>query len=292
MPRARPVDHAATHRAQAAAQRAAEQAGVVVRELEGVEELREASVTLKGIWGMVQAPFGVEVLRGMREAGNYLGGAFRGEQLVGASVAFLGYRHGELLLHSQITGVTPATQGRQAGFALKQFQRAWALGRGIGTIVWTFDPLVRRNAYFNLTKLGALGVEYFVDFYGPMDDELNTDEESDRCLARWELLAEQPAVAAQGGGAEPDVNALRERVPVILAEDPAGRPWTPGGRGEVLLAQVPADILALRQSDPGAARGWRTALRDTFGEAIAAGYVATGMSRDGWYVLEREGGGA
>ena len=44
---------------------------------------------------------------------------------------------------------------------------------------WTYDPLVSRNARFNLVKLGAVGTEYAVDFYGPMRDGVN-DGESDR----------------------------------------------------------------------------------------------------------------
>jgi len=33
-------------------------------------------------------------------------------------------------------------------------------------IAWTYDPLIRRNAYFNLVKLGARPVEYLRNFYG------------------------------------------------------------------------------------------------------------------------------
>jgi predicted GNAT superfamily acetyltransferase len=31
-------------------------------------------------------------------------------------------------------------------------------------VTWTFGPLVRRNAYFNLVKLGATAVAFHKDF--------------------------------------------------------------------------------------------------------------------------------
>ena len=71
--------------------------------------------------------------------------------------------------------VTRRGRGHQVGHALKMHQRRWALERGLSTITWTFDPLVARNAYFNLAKLGATPVHYYEDFYGELGDELGGD---------------------------------------------------------------------------------------------------------------------
>ena len=38
---------------------------------------------------------------------------------------------------------------------MKLHQRAWAAASGLTWITWTFDPLVRRNAWFNIEVLGA-----------------------------------------------------------------------------------------------------------------------------------------
>ena len=84
------------------------------------------------------------------------------------------------------------------GFELKQHQRRWCLERGVKTIEWTTDPLVRRNAYFNLTKLGARASDYLVNFYGAMTDGLNAGEESDRLLISWELESRRAAVGSRG----------------------------------------------------------------------------------------------
>jgi predicted GNAT superfamily acetyltransferase len=53
------------------------------------------------------------------------------------------------------------------------------------------------------------------------------------------------------------------------------------------MCQIPEDVLAWRRRDPGLAREWRSALRHTMGRAITAGYAATSMTRDGWYLVER-----
>ena len=72
-------------------------------------------------------------------------GAFAGTRMVGASAGFFSAPP-DPALHSHITGVAPGGQHRGIGFALKLHQRAWALARAVPVIVWTFDPLVARNA--------------------------------------------------------------------------------------------------------------------------------------------------
>ena len=70
-------------------------------------------------------------------------------------------------MHSHITGVLPEYQSHGLGRLLKQHQREWAFARDVGHITWTFDPLVARNAHFNLRVLGTRVTEYLVNHYGP-----------------------------------------------------------------------------------------------------------------------------
>ena len=100
---------------------------------------------------------GTELLRALAKSGNYVAAAYDGDTLAGACVGFFGPPP-EKELHSHVAGVAPAAMGRAVGYELKQHQRAWALQRGATRISWTFDPLVARNAYFNLAKLGAVPV--------------------------------------------------------------------------------------------------------------------------------------
>ena len=175
--------------ARAAAERAAARSGVRVRLLKDLDEVTAAEDLFQRIWAMDKGEPLVSrpLLRALAHGGGYVAGAFRDGSLAGASVGFLGKHEDGLHLHSHISGVAPKLQGASVGFALKQHQRWWALSQGLEEITWTFDPLVRKNAYFNLTKLGAGIVSYEPNFYGAMPDGINRGDESDRCPVSWRL---------------------------------------------------------------------------------------------------------
>jgi predicted GNAT superfamily acetyltransferase len=185
-----------------------------------------------------------------------------------------------------ISGVSSAAQGRGAGYALKLHQRAWAITHGIERVTWTFDPLVRRNARFNLTKLGATAVAYHDNFYGAMHDGVNRDDESDRCSASWEVSGPKAAAAAAAGAVTAE-DPEHGDAAIVLQADGAGAPVVTASSADRRVCWIPPDIVAMRAVDPGAARAWRMALRATLGAAMEAGLVATAMTRSGWYVLER-----
>ncbi len=204
--------------------------------------------------------------------------------MVGAVMGFFGMDADGVYLHSHILGVDDGHRSGNVGFALKQQQRAWALERGLNKVTWTFDPLVRRNAYFNVHKLGADASEYLVRFYGTMTDGINAGDDTDRLLVEWRLDDPRVVTAARERLREPDVDRLGERrATVVLSED--GRVTRPSGT-EVLLCATPADVVRLRREQPAAATAWRSALRDTLGAAMEDGYRVTGFTRSGWYVLE------
>jgi predicted GNAT superfamily acetyltransferase len=282
--------HPAAPSATSAATKAAAEAGVTITALTDAPGAHQAARLLAGIWASDQPglPISAHAVRALAHTGNYVVGAWSGPELVGASIAFLGAHHGRLQVHSHITGTAAAVQRSSIGFALKQHQRAWSLQRGIEEVTWTFDPLVRRNAWFNLRKLRAVATAYEADFYGPMEDGINADDPSDRCLVTWDLLA--PAVTAAAarsgpGGLDPDPAG-----PLLLDAGDDGRPVVaelgPVGAGPY-RCRVPADVEGLRASEPGLAGQWRLALRHTMGAAMAGGLVAAAVTRDGCYVLTR-----
>ena len=257
-------------------------AETVVRPLVEMDELARAADLLAAIWGFPQdqGPVPPELLRALAHSGNYVAGAWSDGALIGASAGFLGKHDNDTgpHLHSHISGVAPQHQGSHVGYALKQHQRSWALERDVSTIEWTFDPLVRRNAYFNLAKLGATIVAFERDFYGAMRDALNAGDETDRAVVRWDL--EAPATEPVDG----------QGAAVILQADDHGRPVADASVAPVLRAWIPENNLVLRDRDPALARGWRQALRETVGAALQRGYVATEMTRDGWYTLVTDAG--
>jgi predicted GNAT superfamily acetyltransferase len=209
------------------------------------------------------------LLRSLSHSGNYVAGVFDGDELIGCTVAWFGNigpggRPDQV--HSHITGVASPESNRGVGYAMKLHQRQWALDRGLETITWTFDPLVARNAYFNLCKLGATVTSYEPDFYGRLSDGLNTNQNTDRLLVQWDLRA--PWVEEQAT-LDGRTRTRRHVAPIPGAE----------------LISVPKDIGVLRASDPELAQQERLTVRKQFQSLMTQGYRVAGMSARREYLL-------
>lgn len=258
--------------------------GVEVCELHDLEELRSACELFAEIWGRAaDPPVAPELLRAISHAGGYVAGALSDGRLVGASMAFLGRDHGrkELLLHSHITGVHPSSQGLGVGLAIKRHQQRWAAEHGVSAITWTYDPLVRRNGRFNLTKLGAVGVEYLPDFYGEMADALNRSDPTDRLVARLDVDASERS--------DVDISGLVSSGAEMVIEVTDRGPSQPKkSSASIRLVQVPEDIVVVRESDPSQSLAWRMATREAMSRAFADGLAALRVSPDGWYVFAED----
>lgn len=261
----------------------------MISELKELNDIRALERLFADVWERPgQAPIGSDVLMALAHSGNYVVGGYVDELLAGGLVGWLGGSLPDPHLHSHILGVVPETQARGLGFELKQHQRMWCLDRGVKEVVWTFDPLVRRNAYFNLNKLGAEAHEYLVNFYGEMTDGINAREESDRILVSWRLDSQQAEEAAAGRPHDPSADDLeRWRIDALLAVGPGGEPVPGSTNARVVTCQVPDDIVTLRRSNPKLARSWRVAVRAALSKAFDNGYRISGVTRTGWYVLER-----
>jgi predicted GNAT superfamily acetyltransferase len=154
---------------------------------------------------------------------------------------------------------------------------------------WTTDPLIRRNAYFNLSKLGAFSPKYLVDFYGAMRDGINKGEDSDRLLILWRLDSQVVEAAAAGQPYELDIEKLRGwGSDAIVSVGAVGEPVVKASSARVLLCEVPHDIIAMRRENPELAREWRLAVRRALGGSLDAGYEISGATRSGWYVLQKQ----
>jgi predicted GNAT superfamily acetyltransferase len=228
--------------------------GVEIRELETVDEVFAAADVLAEVWGGDRGGMPPSLLRALAHSGNYAVGLYDAGRLIGASVAFFA-APAERSMHSHITGVLPGLQSRGLGRLVKRHQRAWALERGIGRITWTFDPLVARNAHFNLRVLGARATEYLMNQYGPMDDGVNRGDQSDRVMISW-----------------------------ALAAPPAP---TPDDADVVASVEVPHDIETLRREAPAEAAAWRMAVRDAFAACTADGLVVGGFDDVRGYLFVR-----
>jgi predicted GNAT superfamily acetyltransferase len=270
--------------AAAVAAAAAARSGVRTAVLDSVDELTTASALINQTW---PAEVSVSTLRALRKVGNYVGGAYRDDVMVGACVAFFGSA-GREELHSHLAVVAPAARSSGIGWALKVSQRAWAIEHGVARIQWTYDPLEARNAYVNLTKLAARPVEYLDNFYGDHGDGPEWVFPTDRLLVSWDLGGEQAVEAARGNrvAIEPTSSALPAAT--LLARGPSGAPREGSDHGEpVVLIAAPGDAMRIRASDPPLALEWRLLLRHHLGQALRSGSEMTGFTRDGFYVLRR-----
>ncbi|GGY09895.1 GNAT family N-acetyltransferase [Streptomyces anandii] len=273
----------------AAAQAAARTAGVDIRTLDGMSELAAVQRLYERVWrtGENHPPVAADLLRAMTKAGSYVSGAFEDGRLVGACFGFF-TPPARGALHSHIAGVLPRLRGRSVGFALKLHQRAWAMKRGADEICWTYDPLVRRNAYFNIAKLAADPSEYLPDFYGPIADDINRGDDSDRILVSWRLQSPDAELAGAGRPRLTSARVARAAGAVVgLGASTAGGPAAGRTDAPTVLVAVPEDVEALRVSDPARAAEWRTAVREVLGGLFSEGARVRGFDRAGWYVVDR-----
>lgn len=209
------------------------------------------------VWGM-RGMVPTEVIIATVHAGGYASLAWGGDQLVGASWGFLGAHGAQRTLHSHVTGVVPEHGSLGVGEALKRHQWAWAHEHDLDAITWTFDPLVRRNAYFNLVKLGAVVTEYHEDFYGSITDGLNQGERTDRLVVTWRVT-----------GCDGTAPVGRH---VDVAE------WS---------VPTPEDVESLRIVDRVAAHAWRVRQRADLRKAFSGEWKVAGLMNDGSYAVVR-----
>ena len=226
-----------------------------------VSTLRETKVALevcREVWG-AQAVQDVDLYFVAATHGGYLGLASLGAEPVGASFGLLS--NGGRGLHSHMTAVVSKHAGAGIGYGLKQHQRAWAADQGIETITWTYDPLVRRNAWFNLVRLGAHVSGYEVNYYGALGDAINGNDESDRLMVAWPVNAEPGSVV------EP------------LSTD--------------MLVPIPDDIETIRslensnRADRSESSQWRLRMRTNLHPRLTEGWQIVGLSAEYQYVLRR-----
>lgn len=172
------------------------------------------------------------------------------------------------ILHSHVTGVVAKYAGLGVGYALKMHQLQWAREHGYSTIGWTFDPLVRRNAWFNLVKLGAQVVSYHENFYGELNDSINQGEQSDRLLVHLDVDS-----ADEHGGS-------LTRGDFVEVSGPAD---------SYLYIGTPDDIEGLRGSDSAVANNWRRDQRQAFRALAAPEVRVVGLNSKYEYVVSLTG---
>ena len=221
---------------------------------------------------------GAPLLVAMEHAGTYVAGAFAGDEFIGVCAGFFGPPAARSL-HSHVAGVKGGSASKGVGTAMKLHQRAWCLDHDVAEMTWTFDPLVARNAAFNVRRLGATLDEYLVDFYGQMTDGVNAGRAPTGSWCAGTSTNPFPSVRA---------SPATRRIVLSVAED--HRPvFTAALRKEP--SPAPSSCLAtsspLRTSNPALAAEWRLALRGVMAPRWEEGWRPTAVGRDGRYLMEK-----
>ena len=225
---------------------------IVVRKCATLAEFQSCVALQRQVWG--EEDLEVEPVTLFVVAANIGGqvlGAFAGNELVGYTLAVVGWREGRPFLHSHHTGVHANYRDRGVGRRLKLFQREEALSREIRLIEWTFDPLELRNAHFNLNRLGAICRRYLPNFYGVTSSPLHHGLPTDRLVAEWHLDSAR-------------VVAAIEDLAVELKDVPA-------------TIELPSELEQWKQKSPDQVASVQSRVREEFGKWFARGYAAIGL---------------
>jgi predicted GNAT superfamily acetyltransferase len=257
--------------------------------------------------------------------GGIVIGAYSEDHLVGFVYGFPGLSatlDGYQFKHcSHQLGVHPDYRGQGVGFALKRAQWQMVRSQGFDLITWTYDPLLSRNAYLNITKLGAVCNIYHREWYGQMRDGLNVGLPSDRFQVNMWVNSKrvQSRLSYQPRRQLDLANYLSAGAEIInpTSLGNSGFPVPPSslfipsvndrklspqdGSGDndirdeitqaILLLEIPPDFLALKASDLQLAKDWRLHSRALFEKLFSLGYLVTdfiflpGKQSRSFYVL-------
>jgi predicted GNAT superfamily acetyltransferase len=273
----------------------------VIRVLESPEDMTAVEALQRAVWpGSETDVVPAHMLITAVHNGGLLVGAFADDQLIGFVFGFPGIEFtpdGPRPKHcSHMMGILPNQRDSGIGFALKRAQWQMVRHQGLDHITWTYDPLLSRNAYLNIAKLGAVCNTYRRSEYGDMRDGLNAGLPSDRFLVDWWIntrrvdrrlskRARRPLKLDDFSKAE-----LQPLYSLLLRADQLPQPpehFSPLN-GNLTLAEIPSNFSTLKDVDFSLARDWRFFSREVFETAFAEGYIVTDFIYDqarSFYVL-------
>lgn len=261
---------------------------VAIRPLASLADYAACVALQRVIWGNAFDIVGATILQISVDLGGIVAGAFdEDHRLVGFVFGLTGLDDDDNVVHwSHMLGVRLDVRDSGVGRKLKEYQRRELARRQIGRMYWTFDPLIAKNAHFNLNVLGATVVRFAPDMYGNTGSALHHDLPTDRLV----VVCDTTPPARSGSMMLDDIDAYTPVLGGVAHSD--GRVATTSiASAPRLRLEIPTDFAQLLADSPSEARAWHTATREAFQWAFANRYVVTGLRRDptttrSFYILE------
>jgi predicted GNAT superfamily acetyltransferase len=273
----------------------------IIRILESPEDMTLVEELQRAVWpGSETDVVPAHMLITAMHNGGLVIGAFLEDRIIGFVFGFPGLEFipdGPRPKHcSHMMGIHPDHRDSGIGFALKRAQWQMVRHQGLDHITWTYDPLLSRNAYLNIAKLGAVCNTYRRSEYGEMRDGLNAGLPSDRFQVDWWVNTRRVERRLGKRPRRPlklDNFAKADLQPLYSLQSQSGNwPRPPEHfsplEGKLALAEIPSDFSALKDADFPLARDWRFFSREVFETAFAAGFIVTDFVYDqsrSFYVL-------
>ena len=151
--------------------------------LTATADLTNASQLYRDVFGYTkpEASLNPRLLKALAANGGSMVGAWKASgELVAFGYGFVGHAGGETYFYSQAVVVADGLQGAGLGRRIKHEQRRLALADGLHRMRWAYNPVLSRNAHFNLSVLGAVGRWFVPDCYGDGESRMVVDWDLDQ----------------------------------------------------------------------------------------------------------------
>ncbi len=288
-------------------------AQIQIRAARTLDELRPLVALQQAYWGDdSESVIPAHMLFSLANNGGHVLTAYDADQPVGMLVGFLGTNMDDerrpamanLQIVSKRMVVLSDYRSSGIGYRLKLAQRDQAMAQGVRLIVWTFDPLLSRNAHLNIRKLGAISRTYMPNYYGTADaGGLAVLGSSDRLAVEWWVTNRR--VEERLFGTRRDLTLdqyMSAGTPILNPTTQAGAFAHPQDavslppQTSLALLEIPLDYDDMIAADPDLARAWRDHTRGLLRQMFNFGFVVTDFLRDqldgrarGFYLFSYDG---
>jgi predicted GNAT superfamily acetyltransferase len=268
----------------------------IIREASDISELAELIKVFQTVFRLEDiATPPVWLTQDTIKAGGLMLGLWHRDTPVGFSYGFAGMENGVPYLYSSGLGVLPEHRSHGHAVSMKLAQREAALQRGYERITWTYSALRSVNAHLYISRLGAVGTKYVVDYRGSHTDDWGTEGgvALDEFAVDWQINSDRVISRIDAGAPRlsldsiPCISECSGEAPEVVLE--AIR--EPDGLDRV-RCEVPPDFQTLADHVSPLAHDWRVKTRSIFPKLFDNGLVlsecvydrATGRA---YYVFER-----